>query len=78
MNKQGTKRWRLNGKLHRTDGPAVIWVDGLNEWCEEWWLNGKRHRTDGPAVIWFDGLKEWWVNGKQVTEDEVMKSLNEC
>ena len=23
----GTKMWRLNGKLHRTDGPAVEWAE---------------------------------------------------
>jgi len=24
----GTQEWRLNGRLHRTDGPALIWTDG--------------------------------------------------
>jgi hypothetical protein len=28
----------LNGKLHREDGPAVIWADGT----KRWYLNGKR------------------------------------
>jgi len=32
----GAKFWYINGKLHRTDGPAVVRVDGTNGWC----LNG--------------------------------------
>ena len=44
--------WRLNGKLHRTDGPAHIGYYESGELrCEAWWLNGKHHRTDGPAFI---------------------------
>jgi hypothetical protein len=53
-------RWTLNGKLHRTDGPAIIYVDGL----QEWYVNDKRHRTDGPAVIDADGLQMWYKDGK--------------
>ena len=33
----GTKKWYLNGKLHREDGPAVERSNGT----KEWWLNGK-------------------------------------
>ena len=56
----GTKEWWLNGKLHRTDGPAIEWNDG----DKEWWLDGKRHRIDGPAIECSDGYKEWYLNGK--------------
>ena len=28
----GTKKWRLNGKYHREDGPAVEWADGSKYW----------------------------------------------
>jgi len=34
----GTKFWYLNGRLHREDGPAIIWSDGT----EEWWVNGEQ------------------------------------
>jgi hypothetical protein len=34
----GSKEWWLNGKLHRTDGPAVERADGM----KMWWLNGKQ------------------------------------
>jgi hypothetical protein len=32
----GNKYWELNDELHRTDGPAVIYVDGE----KYWYLNG--------------------------------------
>jgi hypothetical protein len=58
---EGNKRWRLNGKLHRLDGPAVEDIDGFRSW----WINGILHRdNDLPAVEWADGHKEWWINGK--------------
>jgi len=31
----------VNGKLHREDGPAMIWTDGTKEWYRE----GKLYRT---------------------------------
>ena len=59
--------WRLNGKLHREDGPALEYADG----SKEWWLNGKLHRVDGPAVEYAaDGSEEWWLNGRRLTESE--------
>jgi len=66
----GSKEWRLNGILHRTDGPAVERSDG----SKEWWLNGERHRTDGPAVEYSNGRKEWWLNNKKVTWRKVYDS----
>jgi hypothetical protein len=56
----GTKKWYLNGELHRVDGPAIEWTSG----SKLWWLNGERHRVDGPAVEWADGTKEWHLNGQ--------------
>jgi len=47
-------------KLHRENGPAITYSDGLAVWC----INGKRHRTNGPAVICNNGDKEWWQYGK--------------
>lgn len=32
----GRKIWLKDGKLHRIDGPALIYEDGI----EEYWLNG--------------------------------------
>jgi|GEM_PF-5083465 len=63
--KHGTTLYKLNGRLHRADAPAVEWDNGY----KEWWFNGKRHRTDGHAVEYPDGDKEWWLDGIQYTED---------
>jgi len=61
----GTKEWRLNGKLHREDGPAVECANG----DKVWFLNDKRHREDGPAVECANGNKQWFLNGKLHRED---------
>jgi hypothetical protein len=61
----GDKQWRLNGKLHREDGPA----DERSNGDKYWSLNGKLHREDGPAIEYADGHKEWFLNGKRHRED---------
>lgn len=38
--------YRLNGLLHRDDGPARIYSNGTTQWYQ----NGLLHRRDGPAV----------------------------
>ena len=63
----GTQVWRLNGHLHRTDGPAVINADGT----EAWFLNGLLHRADGPARIYPNGRQDWWIEGRELTRQEV-------
>ena len=35
-----------HGLLHCTNGPAVVFEDG----AEEWWNHGRVHRTCGPAI----------------------------
>jgi hypothetical protein len=32
IDESGTKRWYLNDKLHRTDGPAVEYANGSKLW----------------------------------------------
>ena len=61
--KDGRKKWFLNGKYHREDGPAYI-----SELLQSWWFEGKRHRTDGPAVeyIGSGSFKEWWYHGVKI------------
>jgi hypothetical protein len=60
-----TKRWYLNDKLHREDGPAIEWANG----SKRWYINGERHREDGPASEYADGSKFWYLNGKLHRED---------
>jgi len=36
IDKEGTKRWRLNNLPHREDGPAAEYIDE----GKEWWVDG--------------------------------------
>lgn len=36
-----SKRFNLEGQLHCTDGPAIIWGDCSNFQVYEYWVNGK-------------------------------------
>ena len=56
----GTKYWYQNDKLHRDNGPAVIYNDGE----KRWYINGKLHRENGPAIIYPDGSKKWYIKDK--------------
>lgn len=52
-------------KLHKDDGPAVIFKHGNKYWFK----NGELHRENGPAVETEDGRQEWYQNGKLHRED---------
>ena len=56
----GCVAYYKNGRLHRDDGPAVVWANGR----EAYWKNGLLHRDDGPAVVWADGRVEYWKNNR--------------
>jgi len=56
----GTKRYYVNDKLHREDGPAIEYANGTKYWFK----NGKLHRVDGPAIEWYNGCKAWMLNDK--------------
>src|SRR5271165_3436846 len=60
----GDKCWYLNGRLHRTDGPAIEYANG----AKYWYLNGKFHRTDGPACEYTDGETRYWINDKHIPQ----------
>ena len=72
VEENGTQRWYLNGKLHRTDAPAEIYPNG----SQYWFLNGVVHRTDGPAVIFPDGTQRWWLNGKRYDFSDWLAALD--
>ena len=40
----------------------------------EWYLNDQLHRVDGPATEWANGRKRWFLNDKEYTEEEFLKS----
>ena len=66
----GTKEWRLNGRFHRVDGPAIEYTDGT----KVWYLNDKLHRVDGPAIEYPNLNNEWWLNSKPCKPIEVFKA----
>lgn len=55
-----------NGKLHRTNAPAIEYKNGLKMWMRSGYLN----REDGPAVIRPDGTEEYYINDRQVSKEE--------
>jgi hypothetical protein len=77
---EGVETWVKDGKLHREDGPAIVWKDG----SVEWWHKGERHREDGPAYIGSKGIKiyylfrlvyskeEWW---ETISDESKMKAI---
>jgi hypothetical protein len=67
----GTKRWRVNDKLHCEHGPAVEYSDGT----KFWYLNGELHRTDGPAAEYANGNKFWYLNGEGLTKTDWRKQI---
>jgi hypothetical protein len=67
----GDKYWRLNGKLHREDGPAVEGSGG----SKSWYLNGNLHREDGPAIEYRSGYNVWCLNGKGLTKEEHKEAM---
>lgn len=64
----GSKWWYKNDQIHRTNGPANIYSDGQ----QTWYLRHQRHRTSGPAVIYSDGTVEYWINGRELSDYELM------
>lgn len=48
-----------NNRLHRDDGPALIYQDGHKVWYQD----GAMHRADGPAVI-IERRMKWFWRGK--------------
>ena len=66
---RGTKRWKLYGKPHREDGPAVEYQDGE----KHWFINGKHHRENGPAIEYPDGRKKWYIYGESIVLETIIK-----
>jgi hypothetical protein len=56
--------WRLHDTLqiHRVDGPAIEWVDGIKEWYQY----DQLHRVEGPAIEWPNGDKEYYYWDKLI------------
>lgn len=55
----GLVHYKLDGKLHRLDGPAYE----CNEY-KKWYVNGVAHRDNGPAIEYANGKQVWMQNGQ--------------
>lgn len=58
--RNGDIYYLLNGKHHKSDGPAIEQLRGT-KW---WYLYGQFHRINGPAIEYSDGDKSWYFRGK--------------
>ena len=70
----GDKYWYIDNKMHRIDGPALEYVNG----DKYWYIDDKMHRIDGPAVEYADGDKAWYIDGKEFSEREFNKCIEEA
>lgn len=69
IDQYGNERWKLDGFLHRHDGPAIIYTNGI----KSWYYHGKRHCLTGPAIDWghclSDPKVDYFVDDKPVTKE---------
>ena len=72
IDEDGDKRWYINGKRHREDGPVIECANG----DKFWYIRGKLHRENGPAVEYADGDKYWYINGVELTEEQFNNRTN--
>lgn len=62
-------RYYKDDRLHREDGPAIIWSCG----DVEYWVDGFIHHEDGPALVYADGNERWWIQDDELTEHEFLE-----
>jgi hypothetical protein len=55
----GTKYWLLDSKLHREDGPAVIYHNGI----EYWFLNNVEYTEED---FWKELFKRGFISEKEL------------
>lgn len=63
----GTKEWRVEGLLHRNNGPARVTASGF----EEWYQRDKKHRVGAPAAYSTGpNPSEWWYQNGLLHRDD--------
>ena len=61
----GSVQWLDDeGRSHREDGPAAVWLDGT----QYWYRRGRYHFAHGPADLWYDGLLRWYKDDRLLRE----------
>jgi hypothetical protein len=58
-NKYSFLSYYKHGQNHRNNGPAIMYEDGTQLWCQ----HGKLHRDEGPAIIYSNGEHRWFNHG---------------
>lgn len=68
---KGLEEYKIDGRHHRKDGPALTkYWDNSNKCHEYWNFHGKVHRLNNPAVIMYYSngagpyYEAWYVNSK--------------
>ncbi len=54
-----SKFYRVNGKYHNLNGPAITYVYSNGSWSEQYYKNGELHNLNGPAYIQLDSDGSW-------------------
>jgi hypothetical protein len=62
-----SETWYINGKRHRSDGPADVYT-AANKLHINYYYNNKLHKDNGPAVMYGDRI-EYWHHGKRHRTD---------
>jgi len=80
VHRDGNKYWRINGQLHREDGPAIEYPEGSNR-CGRWHLEGVEYTEDAHKAemtlrhVTFSG-KTVTIYGKTYRLTEVVNAQN--
>ena len=62
--------YKLNGEVHREDGPAYqTWFENGQKRAKYYYIDGKINRVDGPA------FQNWYENGQQESEQYIINDL---
>jgi hypothetical protein len=67
----GNKKYYLNDKFHREEGPA--WINSIGH--KEWYIHGKLHRENGPAIVSPSGFGWFYLDDKSYSEQNYWKEL---
>lgn len=79
----GTKTWYVDGKIHRTDGPAYIdeagcvkyYLNDLRYWSKEAWFDALTLEQQ-EALLWNDEFYTWpeWYRNQAPVYGTLMRS----
>ena len=65
IDNNGIVRFTVNGQPHNDTGPAIIYPDGTQIFCQR----GLLHNDTGPALVLANGSTYHYTNGHPVETD---------